>query len=189
MDLNCFLFGLKQTLSTFFTRLGDQKKKHYYAKLASNRRTAIESIFWNERLGFYYDFNYKLDKQSSVFSAAGVAPLFVEASNQTQAASVKDTLVQSLLKSGGLSSTPLLTGQQWDSPNGWAPLQYLAVKGLQHYGFGQEANEIKKRWLSLIQRRFAHDKKLLRNTMWLILIILQVAVNMVCKKALAGLTE
>ena len=35
-----------------------------------------------------------------------------------------------LLKFGGIVSSPLATGQQWDSPNGWAPLQWVAIAGL-----------------------------------------------------------
>jgi len=29
-----------------------------------------------------------------------------------------------------IGATATATGQQWDRPNGWAPLQYLAIEGL-----------------------------------------------------------
>ena len=35
-----------------------------------------------------------------------------------------------LLQAGGIVSTLNDTGQQWDAPNGWAPLQWITIKGL-----------------------------------------------------------
>ena len=67
------------------------------------------------------------------------------------------------LKPGGLVTTLCSTPQQWDSPNGWAPLQWFAVKGLTDYGFVSEAQAIMKNWLSMIEMRFAEDKCLLEK--------------------------
>jgi alpha,alpha-trehalase len=37
---------------------------------------------------------------------------------------------------------------QWSYPNGWAPLQFLVVKGLQRYGYQKDARRIVMKWLS-----------------------------------------
>ena len=55
------------------------------------------------------------------------------------------------------------TGQQWDAPNGWAPLQWLAFKGLLNYGYHQEAKEIAHRWLTLNERVYANTGKMMEK--------------------------
>ena len=46
-----------------------------------------------------------------------------------------------------LAATSLTTsGQQWDQPNGWAPLQWVAVVGLKDYHKAQLAETIARRW-------------------------------------------
>ena len=57
--------------------------------------------------------------------------------------------MKNFLKPGGLITTTLESGQQWDAPNGWAPLQWISYKGLKSYGFEELANKIKVNWLSL----------------------------------------
>jgi len=39
------------------------------------------------------------------------------------------------------------SGQQWDAPNGWAPLHYITIIGLRKYGYNELADKIKNRWL------------------------------------------
>jgi alpha,alpha-trehalase len=67
-----------------------------------------------------------------------------------------------LLTWGGVNTTNLQTHQQWDSPNGWAPLQWFAVRGLRNYNLPHH-QAITERWLSMIQKRFAGDTKLLEK--------------------------
>ena len=71
-----------------------------------------------------------------------------------------EVIEKEFLKAGGLITTTNHTGQQWDAPNGWAPLQYMAIKGLRNYGFNKLANEIKNRWLDLNKRVFRNTKKM-----------------------------
>ena len=51
-------------------------------------------------------------------------------------------------------------------PNGWAPLQWMAVKGLQNYGMYDEANDIADRWLALNQKIYRQTGKCSKNTMF-----------------------
>lgn len=51
----------------------------------------------------------------------------------------------------GLLTSTRLSGQQWDAPNGWAPLQHMVVEGLACSGTAQGrelADTIASRWLS-----------------------------------------
>ncbi|HCL04123.1 MAG TPA: alpha,alpha-trehalase, partial [Lachnoclostridium phytofermentans] len=43
---------------------------------------------------------------------------------------------------------------QWDYPNGWPPLQLIAMVGLQNYGFDKEAYRIAKKYVDLVERVF-----------------------------------
>ena len=71
--------------------------------------------------------------------------------------------MESFLKEGGLVTTLEHTGQQWDAPNGWAPLQWLAVNGLLNYGYGQEAKEIMRGWLALNEQVYANTGKMMEK--------------------------
>ena len=75
-------------------------------------------------------------------------PLFFEVASAGQAAAVEKTLRKKFLKAGGLVTTLEFSGQQWDAPNGWAPLQWIAFRGLSNYGLKETALEIKSRWMN-----------------------------------------
>jgi len=45
-------------------------------------------------------------------------------------------LNREILQAGGWITTLARSGQQWDAPNSWAPLQWIVHRGLQRYGFG-----------------------------------------------------
>ena len=55
------------------------------------------------------------------------------------------------------------TGQQWDAPNGWAPLQWVTIQGLRNYGFGKLADEIKNRWVNLNVKVYQLTGKMLEK--------------------------
>ena len=48
-----------------------------------------------------------------------------------------------------------VTNQQWDSPNGWAPLHWFAVIGLRNYGHVADGNNIMQRWLKTVDAHFS----------------------------------
>nr|WP_276328732.1 trehalase family glycosidase [Francisella halioticida] len=52
------------------------------------------------------------------------------------------------------------TSQQWDSPNGWAPLHFKAVIGLKNYGFDKLAETIAKRFVNTINQKFKETGKI-----------------------------
>jgi len=110
---------------------------------------------WSELKGLYYDYNYVKDHRGGINSLAAFYPLWAGLADERQAA----RLVSSLKKfeqKGGLATTDalkvsnLVPGSmptQWAYPNGWAPLHFLVVKGLQKYGYDDEARRIAMKWL------------------------------------------
>ena len=68
-------------------------------------------------------------------------------------------LRKDFLRPGGLVTTTIEGGQQWDAPNGWAPLQWVAIEGLRRYGHDDLADEIARRWVELNEKVYASSHK------------------------------
>ena len=83
--------------------------------------------------------------------------------NDKQAANVASKLEASFLKPGGLVTTLNHTGQQWDAPNGWAPLQWMSIKALQNYGHNDLADRITFNWTNLNIKVYKRSAKLMEK--------------------------
>lgn len=163
VDLNSLLFGLETAISGDCGRLGDERCREEFALRAAARRRAINAYFWNAKLKVYGDFNWKTRTPTNVLSAASVFPLFTVAADMEKAKATSRTLGLRLLAPGGLRTTDRKTGQQWDAPNGWAPLQWAAVVGLRNYGEGRLACEIAGRWIRTVAREYESSGKILEK--------------------------
>ena len=163
VDLNSLLYNLEKTLARAYELEAAPEKEEISRSKAENRKAAIQKYLWEEETGFYFDYNFKNANTTGIYSLAGVYPLFFEISEKEQARKVAEALEQIFLRPGGLVSTPHHTGQQWDAPNGWAPLQYMSIEGLRNYGKDQLAAEIKQRWLNLNQNVYQKTYKLLEK--------------------------
>jgi alpha,alpha-trehalase len=86
------------------------------------------------------------EQQATPVTAAGLFPLLFHIATPRQAEIVGQTVQRELLMPGGLATTLLASGQQWDQPNGWAPLQWIAIVGLNDYHLLQLAQIIARRW-------------------------------------------
>lgn len=64
-----------------------------------------------------------------------------------------------MLEAGGLSTTTVNTGEQWDAPNGWAPLHWVAIRGLERYGEEALARDIGTRFLASVEAVYAAEGK------------------------------
>ena len=80
-------------------------------------------------------------------------PVPLSASTKEQAARVQKNLSM-FERVGGLQTSTYVSGNQWDSPFGWAPLQWIAVEGLRRYGYRDDAERISMKFLSLIMQDF-----------------------------------
>jgi len=94
------------------------------------------------------DLDWRAAKTTDRLSAATVAPLYFDVATPEQARAVARTVQARLLAAHGLLTTPIVTGQQWDAPNGWAPLQWMAIDGLARHGETALAEDIAKRWIA-----------------------------------------
>ncbi|SHI83595.1 alpha,alpha-trehalase [Mesonia phycicola] len=163
VDLNCLLYNLEQTISKAYQITGNADKATYFTSLAEKRKNAIQKYFWNDKLGFYFDYNFQEKEHTNIWSLAAVYPLFFNISSSPQAVNLKNNLEEKFLVPGGLLASTNFTNQQWDAPNGWAPLHFLAIKGLQNYKQFAFANEVKKRWLGLNKKVYQREYKILEK--------------------------
>ena len=129
---------------------------------SARRRASVADEFWHDELGAFVDLNLDGTQRGQV-TAATVYPLFFGVATQAQADRVAETVRTHLLAPGGLLTTTARTGEQWDAPNGWAPLQWLAVIGFEQYGHDDLAYEIARRWTSTVARGFCESGKLVEK--------------------------
>ena len=163
VDLNAEMVHLEQTLAKAFRVKGDVVEARRYQALAETRSDAIRRLMWNAEAGFFVDYLWREGRQSAALSAATAAPLFFGIATPEQAHVVANAMRQTLLEPGGLGTTLSATGQQWDQPNGWAPLQYLAIEGLKSYGERNLAREIASRWIFENVRGYARTAALVEK--------------------------
>jgi LmbE family N-acetylglucosaminyl deacetylase len=147
VDLNCLLFNLEDTLARAYRATGDTAEYWRMAARARERRRAINDVFWNAKAGVYEDYSWKERRLTGHLSAATLYPLYFGVAGADQAKAVAMTVERDLLAPDGLAATTVRTGQQWDAPNGWAPLQWIGIHGLDRYGHAALAEEIASRWI------------------------------------------
>ncbi|MGB1448585.1 MAG: trehalase family glycosidase [Flavobacteriaceae bacterium] len=163
VDLNCLLYGLEKTLSETNYLNGNVAKGEQYAKLAQARKKAIQKLFWNEESQFFEDYHFKHKAHTGRRTLAGGFPLFLAIATQEQAKGVKDNLQRDFLKAGGFVTSLQNTGQQWDAPNGWAPLQWTTIIGLENYGFTKTAQQGSQRWLNISEKVYRTTGKMMEK--------------------------
>jgi alpha,alpha-trehalase len=154
VDLNSLLYLYEIKLAKWYKRIGHNKLNELYLSLAQKRKEVIQKYFWSEDKGCYFDYCWTGNYKTKCYSLATMFPLFAGISNQVQADKIAKTIKDNFLFNGGLVTSLNDSGQQWDFPNGWAPLQWIAIQGLRNYGHNILADEIKSRWLKVCTDSF-----------------------------------
>lgn len=163
IDLNSLLFGLENAIRLGCERAGDKKCARDFVHRASLRRAAIDRYLWNRKNGIYSDYRWTQRLRIDHVSAAALYPLFFGVADDRRAKFVSEDVEKELLKPGGLATTTLNTGQQWDLPNGWAPLQWIAIAGLNRYHQTRLAETIACRWMVNVANIYRKKGKLVEK--------------------------
>jgi alpha,alpha-trehalase len=146
VDLNSLMVQLEQTLAKAYRIRGDADRSSRFGTMAAHRQAAIQRLMWHEPSGIFADYAWQKRKATLPVTAAGLFPLFLHIATLRQAEIVGQTVRRKLLMPGGVATTLVASGQQWDQPNGWAPVQWVAVVGLNNYHMLQLAETIARRW-------------------------------------------
>ena len=155
IDLNSVLFGLERAIAAGCERRHDQACATEFLARAWHRKQAINRYLWSPAEGAYLDYNWQQGRASSVVSAAMLYPLFVGIASSAQAQSVAMLAWQRLLGAEGLAATSPWGAHPGSSPDVWAPVQWIAVQGLNDYGQQGLARSISERWLGYVRHDFA----------------------------------
>lgn len=148
VDLNALLYNLELTIARAYESKLNEGAAAEFRLLAEQRKAALDTYCWDDKGGFYRDYDFIDGAFTPIQSMAAAYPLFFEMATPEQGQQVAKVLERDFLLAGGFQSSLLKTGQQWDAPNGWAPLQWIAYRGLKNYRLDVLANTARQRWLS-----------------------------------------
>ena len=163
VDLNALLYNLESTLAAAYSAAENTEQAEAFTQRAAQRKAAIQKYCWDAERGFFMDYDYDKGTFTSVPSLAGLFPLYFGLATPEQAAAVAEVVEEDFLHFGGVVATLERTGQQWDAPNGWAPLQYITIAGLDRYEQTELAQEIAQRWISLNDKIYKSTGKMVEK--------------------------
>jgi alpha,alpha-trehalase len=155
VDLNTLLYKYEMDFARYYKLLDDARNTAKWEVAAEHRKKTMNKLMWSNLRGLYYDYNHAKKKRGSVSSLASYYPLWAGMATKDQAKQMVKALRRFEAR-GGLTTTDVQTlGQfvpgavptQWAHPNGWAPLQYMVIKGLERYGYHDDAKRIAMKWL------------------------------------------
>ena len=163
VDLNSLLYNLERVLEKAYRATGQAVESQAMAQAAARRKAAVNRYHWDTPTGFYLDYDLANQRPTGVKSLAGVYPLYFRLAEPEQAAKVAKVVREEFLRPGGVVSTLTRTGQQWDAPNGWAPLQWLTYGGLLNYGEEELAMTIARRWTALNEKVYQNTGRMMEK--------------------------
>ena len=164
IDLNSLLYHAERTIAAlraFRGRAGDAQVASQFAAAAERRKLALVAAAYDPAAGYFFDVRWRTgERVTDRPTMAAAAVLYFGLASPEQGRAVAGRLGSDFLKAGGFVTTQVTSGQQWDSPNGWPPLQWLAVQGVSRYGRPDVADDARNRWLALNRRTYRATGKM-----------------------------
>ena len=164
VDLNSLLFHAERTIAalrSFRGRAGDADVARQFARAAEDRRRALLDAAYDPASGFFYDVRWRTGQRvTDRPTLAAASPLYFGLATPEQGRAVAARLEREFLRPGGFVTTLIASGQQWDAPNGWPPLEWLTIEGVRRYGRADLADAARDRWLALNRRTYQATGKM-----------------------------
>jgi alpha,alpha-trehalase len=158
VDLNSLLYHAERTIAALRRvrgKTGDAAVAARYDAAAESRRRALLAASYDSASGFFYDVRWRTgERVADRPTMAAAVPLYFGLASPEQGRAVAARLGREFLAPGGFVTTLVRSGQQWDAPNGWPPLQWMAVQGVRAYGRDDIAKDARTRWLALNRRTY-----------------------------------
>jgi alpha,alpha-trehalase len=151
--LNSLLYLMEQQTARILVEVGKGDEAGKWRELARQRAERINKLMWDEKDGLYYDYDFVNKRVRHYPFLTTFYPLWAGFANKEQAARIVKNLPLFECQ-GGLRTSTYASGNQWDSPFGWAPLQMIAVDGLRRYGYDKEAERISMEFLQLVDKEY-----------------------------------
>ncbi len=163
VDLNSLIYHLELKIAQGFDWAGNLEVPKIYLAKSESRKIAIQKYLWNDSTQFFGDYNYVSQSFTAINSLAGIYPLYFKIATKEQAKKVAKVVEEDFLLAGGFVTTLQKTGQQWDYPNGWAPLQWITANGLFNYGYNDLGLKGVERWLKRNNEVFKATGKMMEK--------------------------
>jgi alpha,alpha-trehalase len=164
VDLNSLLYNAERTIAAlraFRGQPGDGEVAQRFATAAEARRRALLAAAYDSATGYFYDVRWRTgERVTDRPTLAAAAPLYFGLATPEQGRAVAARLERDFVRPGGFVTTLIASGQQWDAPNGWPPLQWLAMEGVRRYGRAALADSVADRWLALTRRIYETTGKM-----------------------------
>jgi len=167
VDLNSLLYADERLIAALLRRRGGPGDRDVAARFdsaATARRRALLAFAYDTATGFFYDFLWRTGERIvDRPTLAAAVPLYVGLATPLEGRAVAARLEREFLRPGGLVTTLIASGQQWDAPNGWAPLEWMAIEGVRRYGRADLADTVAARWLALNRRVYRTTGKMMEK--------------------------
>lgn len=153
VDLNSLLYSYELEMGRLSTILGNKDEAEEWFKKAAVRRELMQRYLWDQRSGLFLDYNFRTQERRNYPFATTYFPLYTGWATPEQASAVYRQTAK-FLKPGGIVTSLERSGNQWDYPFGWAPLQLVAALGLERYGYLREAKAIAGAFRGLVEKEY-----------------------------------
>jgi len=154
--LNSLLYKYERDMAHFATLLGHSAEAARWERRAAARQAAINKYLWNPDKGMFYDYDFTTRQPSTYNYVTAFYPLWAALATPQQAIEMDHHLAL-FEHDGGLAMSDNDSGTQWDLPFGWAPTNWMAIKGLTQYGFTGDASRIAKKFSQTVLQNFLLD--------------------------------
>ena len=163
VDLNALLHFLELHIADLAEKQGDADMARAFRRRAGDRVAAMARLHWDADQGCYVDYDWRAQRRRRALTAAALMPLYCGLAGAGEARGVAQAVRTRMLSPGGMATTEFTSGEQWDRPNGWAPLQWIAVEGFARCGETALSEEIRGSWMRTVQQVYANEGKLLEK--------------------------
>lgn len=164
IDLNSNLYIYEKNFEFFSRIMKNKEQELQWRNIALKREKLMDKYFYNSHDGFYYDYNFVSKKQSDVKSGAVFSLLFAKSISDSKAKRLIKLALNKLEYTYGLATCENKNYRykyQWSYPNGWAPIHYLAIAGLDNYGYKEDAIRITNKYVTNVVKTF-----IATNNLW-----------------------
>ncbi|KAM4566989.1 trehalase [Odontesthes bonariensis] len=168
-DLNALMCRSEKTLASFHRLLGNGDSAARYEQAAARRMKAMEAVLWDAERGAWFDYSLVTRSKHFEFYPSNLAPVWAQCYSLPE---MGEKALQYLKGSGalqfpnGVPTSLRESGQQWDYPNAWPPLQHMLIEGLsklpsedaKQLAFKLAQRWIKTNWLAYMKYEAMFEK-------------------------------
>ncbi len=151
--LNSLLYLMEQQTAEILSIVGRNSEAGVWKERAGVRGERILALLWDDKYGLFYDYNFVTKQLREYPYLTTYYPLWAGIATKEQARRVAANVVK-FEAAGGLTTSTTRTGEQWDAPYGWAPIELIALEGLRRYGYDADADRISLKFLRMVFQEY-----------------------------------